>query len=230
VARTPAWWETHAFLDRPARRMAGGALAVVVHTDADGAVDGWALYRAHLRWEDRLPRGTLHVEDLMAVDDAVHLALWRILLDHDLVAEVDLVHASLGDPIRWALVDARRLRSSEITDWLWLRLLDVPRALSSRRWGAAGRVVLEVPDRVRPPSGGRFLVEADATGAGRVARTDAPADVVLGPEELGAVALGDVAPSTLARVGRVRERRAGALAVADALFRTEVTPHCATMF
>lgn len=230
VARSHAWWETHLFLDRPDHREGGGSLGVLVHLDAGGEVDGWALSRTHAGWTDRLPGGTLRVEDVLAASDAVALALWRALLDHDLHVEVDVLHAALDDPLRWALVDPRRLRSSEITDWLWLRLLDVPAALSPRRWGVAGRVVLDVADAFRPASGGRFLVEADAEGAGQVTRTDAEADLALGTDDLAAMALGDVAPSTLARVGRVVEHRPGALAAADALFASPVAPHCLTMF
>jgi len=230
VARTDVWWRTHVFADRPQDRDGRSALAVVVHAGADGAVDGWATYRVAHRWDDRLPDGSVVVEDLMAVDDAVHLDLWRVLLAHDLMSEVDVLHAPLDDPIRWALADPRRLRGSEVTDWLWVRLVDVPATLGARRWGAAGRLVIDVVDAFRPASGGRFAIDADATGAGTVARTDAPAELTLAAEELATIVLGGVEASTLARVGRIREDRPGALAVADALFRSEVAPHCATMF
>jgi hypothetical protein len=90
--------------------------------------------------------------------------------------------------------------------------------------------VLDVVDRFRPASGGRFAVEAGTTGEGQVAATTDPADLVLGAEELGAIALGGVAPSLLARAGRITEARPGAVAAADALFRAERAPHCATEF
>ncbi len=230
VGRSHAWWETHVFLDRPERRDGATALSVLAHHGPDDQVDGWATYRVAIDWRDRLPSSRLVVQDIAAVDDTVQLALWRGLLDVDLSVEVDALHVAVDDPLPWAVADPRRVRTSELTDWLWLRILDVPAALGPRRWGAEGRVVLEVVDRFRPASGGRFAVEADATGAGTVRVTDEPADVVLGAEELGAIALGGVAPSVLARAGRVTEGRAGALAVVDALFRTDRAPHCATMF
>lgn len=230
VARTAAWWETAVLRDRAHQRDGGGSLGVLVHRDPEGRVDGWALTRQVQRWDDRLPGTTLRVVDREAADDVVALALWRSLADHDLVAEVDLVHGPLDDPLRWAARDPRRVRSSEITDWLWLRVLDVPRALGARRWGAPGSLVVEVRDDVRPASGGRFRIEAGEDGAGTVAATGDQPDVTLGAEELGTIALGGVAPSTLAGVGRVGERRPGALAVADALFSWPVAPHCATMF
>jgi len=230
VARSHAWWETHVFLDRPARRDGGGGLAVLFHEDPSGEVDGWALHRENNSWLDRIPSSSLRVEELTAVDDAVHLGLWRALLDHDLYAEVDYFQGPLDDPVQWALADPRRLRSSTITDWLWVRVLDVPAALGPRHWGSPGTVVIEVVDRFRPASGGRFRIEADGTGAGSVTATDAPADLTFGAEELGACSLGGVRPSVLARVGRVQTDTPGALRTADAMFRSEVAPYCVTMF
>ncbi|WCO66383.1 GNAT family N-acetyltransferase [Iamia majanohamensis] len=231
VGRSEAWWETHVFRDRPDGREGGTALMVLVHEDEAGTVDGWATYRALERWwPDRLPESTLRVEDLLGADDLVHLELWRGLLAHDLYAEVDVLHAAIDDPLLLAVRDARRVRASALSDWLWLRILDVPRALGPRRWGAGGDLVVEVVDGFRPASGGRFRIEADADGTGTVDATDAAPDLTLGAEELGTVALGGVAPSALARVGRAVEHRPGALATADALFASPVAPHCATMF
>ena len=230
VRRSTAWWETHLFLDRAPSREGASALYVAVHEDGDGAVDGWAAYRMAIDWPDRLPGSTLQVVDLEAADDAVRLDLWRLLLAHDLVVEVDQQHGPLDDPLVWSLADPRRLRTTEITDWLWVRVLDVAAAFGPRRWGGAGSLVVEVVDERRPEAGGRFSFEADDDGRGAVRATRAPADLVLGPEEVGALLLGTVAPSALARVGRIVEERGGALRTADALFGTERAPHCCTMF
>ncbi len=230
VHRSEPWWETHVFLDREGHRDGATALYVLAHLDETGAVDGWASYRVVVEWVDRLPSSRLVVSDLAAANDVVQLALWRGLLDVDLSVEVDALHVAVDDPLPLAVADPRRVRSSELTDWLWLRILDVPAALGPRRWGSEGSLVVEVVDRFRPASGGRFSIEAGPGGVGSVEATAAPAEVVLGAEELGAIALGATAPSALARVGRAVEARPGALARADALFRTERAPHCATMF
>lgn len=230
VRRWDAWWETHLFLDRGRQRAGASALYVLVHEDADGVVDGWAAFRVKEDWPDRLPAGTLVVVDLDAVDDAVRLDLYRVLLAHDLVAEVTTLHAPLDDVLVWSAADPRRLRTGNTSDWLWLRLLDVPSALADRRWGGAGGIVIEVVDRFRPASGGRFAIEADADGTGAVTRSTVAPALVLGAEELGALALGGVSASALARAGRVDELRPGALAAADALMRVPRDPFCATMF
>jgi len=230
VRRWDAWWATYLYADWPSRRDGASALFVLVHEDERGEVDGWAAYRIRPSWPDRVPAGSLVVSDIEAVDDAVRLDLYRILLTHDLVGEASMLHVPLDDVLAWSVADPRRLRTGNTSDWLWLRLLDVPAALADRRWGGAGGVVVEVVDRFRPASGGTFAIESDADGRGAVTATSAPPDVVLGPEELGALALGGVSASALARAGRVDERRTGALATADALFRVDRDPFCATMF
>jgi predicted acetyltransferase len=230
VRRWEAWWETHLFLDRPDDREGGESRGYLVHEDAAGQVDAWASYRIHGSWPERLPSSAVRVDDMWAGDDQVRLALWQVLLGFDLSVEVDLVHGPLDEPLAWALRDPRRLRASELTDWLWLRLLDVPAALSPRRWSAEGVLVVEVADAFRPASGGRFAIEAGDDGSGEVTRTEAEPGLKMGTEELAALALGTVSASALARIGRVQEVVPGSLATADALFRSDVEPYCCTMF
>ena len=230
VRRWEAWWETHLFLDRPDDRDGGGSRGYLVHEDGAGQIDAWAAYRIHLSWPERLPSSVVRVDDMWTADDRVRLALWQVLLGFDLSIEVDLVHGPLDEPLAWAVRDPRRLRVSDLSDWLWLRLLDVPAALSPRRWSAEGGLVVEVVDRFRPASGGRFAIDAGADGSGEVTRTDASAALVMGTEELAALALGTVSATALARIGRVEEVVPGVLATADALFRSDVEPYCATMF
>ena len=61
-------------------------------------------------------------------------------------------------------------------------------------------------------------------------RTDRDADLVLRRADLGALYLGGVSASTLARAGRVEERTSGAVARADRFFAAHPTPWCSTHF
>ncbi|MEA3018758.1 MAG: hypothetical protein QOI47_282, partial [Actinomycetota bacterium] len=60
-------------------------------------------------------------------------------------------------------------------------------------------------------------------------RTDAPADLATHVRDLGALYLGGVSATTLARAGRVRGD-ARALHRADLLFSSSQTPWCSTGF
>ena len=60
--------------------------------------------------------------------------------------------------------------------------------------------------------------------------TDAPADLACEVASLGCVYLGGFSFAELARAMRMRELRDGALAQADALFRTDRKPWCPEIF
>jgi predicted acetyltransferase len=226
VDRNPGWWRAAA-LDPEHERGGASARYVVVHDAGAGEVDGYAAYRFKQDWASG--QHEVSVDDLGAADDAVVGALLRFLLDVDLVTTVRWGAAPLDLPLRWQLVDPRAIRVTAERDHLWLRPLDVARCLAGRRYTAEGGLVLEVVDAERPELGGRFRLDAGPGGA-EAARTDAEPDLALAVPELGAVLLSGVAWATLARAGLVDERRAGALARADALFRPVRAPYCGTPF
>lgn len=202
----------------------------VVHEDGAGRADGYATYRVKDNWDaGGLPRSTLVVREVCGLSADIEAALWRHLSDIDLTERIECWNRPLDDPLRWRLAEPRRLRTTAIADWLWLRVLDVPGALEARAYEGEGELVLEVVDRFRPGAGGRFRLEAGPDGAACKPTDEAP-EVTLGAAELGAVYLGGVAPSLLAEAGRVQEHTRGALASADALFTTRRLPHANTGF
>jgi predicted acetyltransferase len=199
--------------------------------EQDGRVDGLAVYSVRHEHVGGVPDNRAAVRDLLAVSPDAEHALWRFLCGMDLVSRVDVMHAPVDTHLPWLLTDPRRVQTTMLNDWLWARPIDVPAYLSARRYGAAERLVLEVHDAFRPDgaAAGRFALDAGPDGAA-CARTADTADLVLGVEELGAISLGDVPPSVLARAGRVEERTPGALAAADRAFAADRSPFLYTWF
>ncbi|WP_405843696.1 GNAT family N-acetyltransferase [Streptomyces platensis] len=193
---------------------------VAVHRDADGIPGGYASYSVE--------SGTLTVDEIIATDDAVFTALARFVLGHDLVTQVVFKHLAPGHPLRWQLADFRAVQVSDDTDWLWVRLLDVPRALTARGWFMDGEIVLDVDDPFLGEHG-RYLLTVRDSKADCVP-TDREPDLSLDVSDLGSVYLGGTAPSTLVRAGHIRAHRPGAPALADALFRADRSPHCLHWF
>ncbi|QHC24105.1 GNAT family N-acetyltransferase [Streptomyces sp. GS7] len=193
---------------------------VAVHRDADGAPNGYASYSVE--------SGTLTVDETIATDDAVFTALARFVLGHDLVTQVVFKHVPPEHPLRWQLADLRAGQVSDGTDWLWVRLLDVPRALTARGWFTDGELVLDVDDPFLGEHG-RYLLTVQDSKADCVP-TDREPDLSLDVSDLGSVYLGGTAPSTLVRAGHIRAHRLGAATLADALFRAERSPHCLHWF
>ena len=228
VNRSDAWWARF-FKDREKHREGASALFYVVHESAPGEPDGYAAWRIKQRWDDGLAGSELRLTELYATTPAAHKALWRQVLDVDLVGRVTAWKRPVDEPLRWWLADPRQLKVKAQTDELWLRLLDIPACLSARRYRVEGKVVLHVADAFRPDNSGRYALDAGPEGA-ECRRTDADPDLSLEVADLGAVYLGGVLPSTLARAGRVVEDTPGALMRADAMFGWDRAPYCGTMF
>jgi predicted acetyltransferase len=119
--------------------------------------------------------------------------------------------------------------SVRISRGLWVRLVDVPRALSERSYSEPFEVVFEVADEVCPWNAGRWALRWDGSTT-TCAATATPAGLELGAADLGAVYLGGTTLDQLARAGRVRELRSGALAPANRAFQTGRAPWCPEIF
>jgi len=228
VSRTPAWWDLRV-RDPEWARDGRGPRVNVVYEPALGRVDGYASYSMKSRWTGNIPDNVAQVLELMAVTPEAAASLWRFCLDLDLTTTVELRNRPVDEPLRWCLADPRRLRTTLLSDFLWLRVLDLRAALAARRYAASGQLVLEVADPLVPENDGRFRLDGGPSGAD-CARTTFEPDVVLDVAALGAVYLGGVRFSTLGRAGRIREARPGALARADAMFTSDLAPWCSTDF
>lgn len=177
----------------------------VQYTDAAGEVRGAAVYAVRENHDD-FTKATVSVHFLLAETDDAYAALWRFLLELDLVAQVHAGELSVDEPLLWMIADQRAAQVI-VRDHQYVRILDVVAALETRRYGSPGSLVLDVAD----PLGiarGRFLLEVDDSGAGRVRALDdeesvGATTVKLGVTELSATYLGGVSLATLAAAGRV---------------------------
>ena len=228
LRRPEAFWD-NLFRDPEKHRDGASPHFYAVHESPSGEADGYAVYRVKMDWQHGIPHGKVLAGEFVGLTAAAEAALLQFLLSIDLTEEVELALRPPDDPLRWMLVDPRRYRSTLVSDFLWARLLDPAVALAARRYSAPGQLVLDVADPFHPAAAGRYVLDGGPDGAGCRPTTDEP-DLTLGAEELGAIYLGGVAPSTLAAAGRLTEERPGALARADAMFVTCPGPFCRTGF
>ncbi len=146
----------------------------------------------------------------------------------DLVATVRAGGRSLAERLPWLLTNGRAAVPSDIGEGMWVRLFDLPRALASRAWEREGRIVLEVVD---PELGAPVTLALDASPDGATcAPTGRSPDLTLHVAALGAAYLGGVRLRDATVATGADEHSAGALALADALFRTADEPWCSTFF
>lgn len=196
--------------------------------DGDDRVLGAALYSVTESWERNRPNGTLSTDLFLAATDEAERELIRFLSSVDWVRAVRVGVRPVDDPLPLMLRDGRGATLIDRSDHIWARILDVPAALSARRYATAARLVLEVVDPLGL-TGGRFALDAGPDGVD-CAPTDSPADLVVPVAALGAAYLGGQSWGRLAAAGWVDESRPGAIADASALFSVPRAPFCAMTF
>jgi len=227
VSRGDWWWRVNTGAVRFDPKWTEPFFAV--YRAGDGTVEGLVAYEVDDRWGDaKQPLNTARVRGLIASTPAAERALWHYLCSIDWVARVKSGERAPDDLLPHLLPDPRAARITTQADWLWVRILDVVRALETRTYDGEGALVLEIVDGAGL-AGGRYRLEASPSGASCTATTRS-ADLTLDVGELAALWLGDESAVRLVALGRVRENRAGAGRVADALLRTSRRPYCPDMF
>jgi predicted acetyltransferase len=223
VARTPgalsrseAWWD-HRLLDREHQRRGASALFHLVHAD------GYVSYRI-----DHSTR-TCRVADIVFATDEAYVALWRTLLALDLIETVSWWDAQPDEPLQYLLADRRQLRTTSLDDGMWARVLDVPAALSARRYAVELDVVLDVHDPFLD-RGGRFRLRGGPDGAECTPVGPGAPGVSLGVATLGSLLFGGARAEAHARAGLLDAGDEATLRRFDAAFRSERSPQHGTEF
>ena len=195
---------------------------------ADESPSGFAIYRLKLDWDASGPNGTLRLQWLIAVTADAYAALWRHVLDVDLMARLSAEMRPVDEPLRFLLADSRQPKT-RMEDGLWLRLVDVERALAGRRYAVDGRLVLRVRDDFCSWNDGRVELSGGPSHAD-CRRSEANPDLELNAADLAALYLGGNRFRTLFEAGRIQELRPGSIARADAMFATDRAPWCPSHF
>ncbi|MFD9873001.1 GNAT family N-acetyltransferase [[Kitasatospora] papulosa] len=228
VSRDERWWQRSTGVDLPAYETWTEPF-YAVYRSADGETDGLIAYRADDRWGDgKQPLNKATVVGMTAVTPAAERALWQFVCSIDWITTVRTGYRAPDDLVPLLLPDPRAARVVTYADWLWLRVLDVPRALEARTYATGATLVLDVRDPAGL-AGGRFLLEVSPSGASCVPTTR-DADLSLDVGELGTLYLGDESALRLAALGRIEEHRAGAAAEADTVFRAPRRAWCPDVF
>ena len=228
--RNDAWWD-RVFFDPEEDRGGLSPLRCVLAED-DSGPRGYTLYKGKGGWDDDsfLPDSRLDVHELVATDPAAGAALWHDVLGRDLVTEVTARLRPVDDPVLFQLLDPRRARPV-VHDALWVRIIDVPAALSRRAYSCPVDVVLDVTDELLPDNAGRWRLRADGPdGGARCERTAEPADIALDVRELAAAYLGGTRLGTLAAAGLVTQSRPGTIARLSAAMSWDPAPWCPRIF
>jgi predicted acetyltransferase len=221
TSRSEAWWADR-HLRLPEDEASAPRRFVVLESD-DGP-QAYAVYRTYFAFEGGSSASRLVVREALGATPQSTAAIWRFILDVDWMAAVEVSLVPPDHPLFLLVATPRRMRY-RMGDGLWLRVVDVPAALSGRAYGEGGPLVLEVRDAVCEWNDGRWRLDG-----GKCSRTDDEPDLALDVAALGSVFLGAVSFTELRAALRVEELRPGAIARADALFAWRPLPWCLEIF
>lgn len=191
----------------------------VAYRDPEGVERGILVYTIAEREE--YTEHELQIRALFADGDEALAALWRFALEHDLVGRVTAELQPAVPPVQWMVSD-RRAVTATLTDHHWLRVLDVPGALASRRYSGPLDLVLGVSDPLGLADGA-WRVRVDDSGEATVERSDAEPDVRMPVGSLASLLLGGVRATELATAGLVHGD-ASHLGAVDGAFAPAAAP------
>jgi predicted acetyltransferase len=224
IAVDDRWWE---WLFYESSKDKDEPVKYVVH-EQDGTVDAYATYKVKHEWPESIAKLEVTVRQLIGSTPQGWADMWRYLFDIDLVHSLNAWNRPVDEPLLDLMQEPRRLRFG-LKDGLYVRLVDVPAALSARGYNGEETVVIEVIDPFCPWNEGRYAITTAPNGAS-CERTTVGAQIACTATDLGAVYLGGTGFRRLHRAGRVQELMPGALALADALFTTDPAPWCSFLF
>ena len=176
-----------------------------------GKTDGFVIYRIRGK--------TVIVINLIAATQAAHAALWQFCFGIDLRTTIQAYKVPLDDPLPWMLVEPRSLQRS-IHDAMWIRIIDVPKAMEARGYATEGRLTLEIKDTFCEWNQGRYTLDATPDGASCKPTTATP-HITLTAADLASLYLGNATFRSLAQASRLQCDSYNAVRLADAMFRTE---------
>jgi predicted acetyltransferase len=225
--RNQDWWNM--YLNDPERdRNGAGPIRYLVHFTEEGEADGFATFRTKRQSSQTDQGGEVVIGDLDAANPAAYAALWRWLLDLDLIRAFSKHVAPTDEPLR-QLVANPRMITAKLSDATYARIVDVPAALSARTYRSELDLTLEVIDNFLPDFGGRFRLAGGPDGA-TVTRTDQTPDLTLTARQLSAVYLGGTSVQEFARAGLLSEHSPGAVHAATVAFGSDRAPFCHDFF
>ncbi|NND02043.1 MAG: GNAT family N-acetyltransferase [Acidimicrobiia bacterium] len=200
LARSEVWWEHRHFRDAPEWR--DGATErryVVAYRDGDPV--GYTTFRQKSKWDDGMPGGSIVVGEVMGIDTEARLSLWSLVSSVDLFPNVE----AWDVPIDWELpyqVDNPRAIKRLIGDGQYVRVLDVPGALTARGYQSEDSIVISVDDP-QGFTGGVYRFHASPDGS-EVVEVDEEPEVAVSITTLGQLYLGATGAGSLARAGKIR--------------------------
>jgi predicted acetyltransferase len=209
----------------------GKVPACIVARDDQGSPVGYLIWTpAAFDGDWFAGKAPINVHQFMSTTPQAYAALWHYLLGMDLVGEIRMEERPVDEPLEHLLSDGRAAQAHRIYDATWVRLLDIPAALSARRYATTDRLVFEVVDKDGGFASGRFALDSGPDGASCVQAPGATPDLRMSQRALAGLYLSGRTVRSQRLAGLIDEETPGACARLQALLFHERAPFNATPF
>ncbi len=159
---------------------------------------------------------------------AAYVALWQFAASQDLTWRIYVQDAPEDDPIGHLARDPRTLRT-QVGDGVLLRVVDLPRALMTRRYAVESELTFRVTDDLCEWNQGTWRLSVGPEGAD-VRQVDLAPELSFDIFTLAHLASGALTASYAQRLGRIEATDSAAVRRADHLFATDYAMHCMNHF
>ena len=223
--RSRALWSNNTLSETDA----DGPVETAICRDADGTATGYVVYTLR---SGRLQHGSrnqeIKIRDFAWLTSDAYRSLWSFIARHDLVGRVVWDSAPSDDPAMEHFREPRLLDTRD-QEGIWLRIVDLEPALTSRAYDVNDRLIFEVAeDSLTPWNSGTYELEVSPEGA-KLSKSSANAELTLSLKALASMYSGYRRARDLAGWGYLSGDTA-AVRRADAIFATRHAPHCPDHF
>jgi predicted acetyltransferase len=189
--------------------------------------DGYLMYRMKRAWESGGAEYVVLIAELVTTTVTAYRGLWQWCFALDLATKFVAAQRPIDEPLKHLIAAPRRL-ATNVTDGLWIYLVDVRAALEQRAYACDGRVVMTIHDPLLHNDGTYELMVEDGKATCRP--TTRSADVQMPMATLAACYLGGASLRTLAMFDKADELRPHGVRTLDSMLRTDEAPWCPWVF
>ena len=157
-----------------------------------------------------------------------YVAMWQFAAGQDLVYRIHLNDAPSDDPILHFARDPRTLRV-DVGDGILVRIVDLPRALMTRKYQVESELTFRVIDDLCDWNQGTWKLSTGPEGAD-IRQVDEAPQLTMDVFTMAHLATGALSATYAHRLGRIEASDKSALIRADHLFATEYAMHCMNHF
>ena len=209
-----------------------GPVRVLLYEE-DGETQGYMVYTSR---EDRSLNAfsagqrdqRMTIREYGWLTPAAYVAMWQFAAGQDLVYRIHVNDAPSDDPIQHFARDPRTLRV-DVADGILVRIVDLPRALMTRKYRAESELTFRVIDDLCDWNQGTWKLSTGPEGTD-IRQVDAAPQLTMDAFTLAHLATGALSATYAHRLGRIEASDAAALIRADHLFATEYAMHCMNHF